>query len=275
MATGNGALRTLLTLPGEIRNAIYEHALVSPSRRLRLERIEQDDPPHFRFREEHATSTYSLALLQVCKRLRRECAGLFWEKNEILVDATFPLVERIEVFRGGSPERPFLFIQRPFQFIQHLEVQSSLTIGLEETLKFFVDINRLARNGSLKSLTIKGCFPDRSYRYSRPRLSLQNSKRINSVAIAQLRIVGQHSVQIRNSLVLESSLARFIILSSSTSYELNAVFAEFHWAFGALGELWFQDPVHLDQVLLWKDNKQATRLVRDEAGSGVVRVTGP
>jgi hypothetical protein len=264
MTTGNGAPPTLLTLPGELRNAIFERAMASPGRRLRLELIKRDAPPRFRFREEHAFSTFplALALLQVCKQLNRECAGLFWEKNEILVDATFPIVESnvetivetIEVFRDGLPVGPFLFIQ-------HLEVQSSLDLGGNFTKRFFRDINRLARKGGLKSLTIKGWAPNLSY--SGPRLSLQSTENTISRAVAQLRVLTRHldedCIQMQKSLVLEFSLARRIILGFSTSYDLDTAFKDLHWAFG--GEVWFQDPVHFDQILLWKDHKQFSRIV--------------
>lgn len=71
MTTADEAPRTLLTLPGEIRNAIYEFAMISPNRRLRLDWLERDElddsilpdaPPRYRFREEHAFSTFALAL---------------------------------------------------------------------------------------------------------------------------------------------------------------------------------------------------------------------
>jgi hypothetical protein len=63
----------------------------------------------------------------------------------------------------------------------------------------------------------------------------------------------------QKSLVLEFSLARRIILGFSTSYDLDTAFKDLHWAFG--GEVWFQDPVYFDQILLWKDHKQFSRIV--------------
>lgn len=187
------------------------------------------------------------------------------------MDGTFLVEERIKLFPNGLKANPSA---GPFLLIQHLEIQARLILGGPPTTRLFRGINRLARRGVLKSLTLKAGAPISTSPRSRFPWRLERSKTHLLLAVEQLGDLTSRfltvCVHLRKSLVVDSSLARWMIFGFSPFQNLNAAVRHLYAAFGG-GEMWFQDPVHFDRVLLWNDYLQVTRVDRDAQGAGVVR----
>lgn len=146
---------TLVTIPAEIRNAIFGLLLPSPSDRITMERKTQSisSKPHaliYHEQKDIKNQPISVALLRTCKQIREECKGILdWSQYTFVFNTSrlAGCVDEIENF----PTLPFKHIRDmelhydPYQ--DHLDGVECLRL-----------LGRCVEQGSLKSFTIQALY---------------------------------------------------------------------------------------------------------------------
>jgi hypothetical protein len=148
MASNYTTESTFLNIPGEIRDHICLYIL-APSGEVCFSATDEDSPPiltEYRI-DSKLLIPIELNLLATCKQLNTECKNLLWTYNTLRI----------------SPGNLWLtelknFPVRKLHFLMNVTLERSL----EPTEHMFIWMNRLAQNGTLKSVSVQIPYTDRS-----------------------------------------------------------------------------------------------------------------
>jgi len=250
---------TLLTLPAEIRNAIFGLVLPEPSSCLTLRRQKPlplkfktfEVKPDDRVNDKVPVRTICVALLRTCKQTNLECTELLrWTEHKFIFDS-IPLSKCIRQLVDSR------FPALPFRHIRDLEVQFepfSWDTCLGECLG---KLGEWVEGGFLKSLTLKAFFFKKNYPYQVQNRSThfqwaytQLQKALNTAEAARRgTFLPDGLQQIERKLVFTKEAMEFVVTGLSPHEMIKAarMCVSFHMAFG--GEFW------IGEELLWKDGK--------------------
>jgi hypothetical protein len=148
MASNYTTESTFLNIPSEIRDHICLYIL-APSGEVCFSATDEDSPPiltEYRI-DSKLLIPIELNLLATCKQLNTECKNLLWTYNTLRI----------------SPGNLWLtelknFPVRKLHFLMNVTLERSL----EPTEHMFIWMNRLAQNGTLKSVSVQIPYTDRS-----------------------------------------------------------------------------------------------------------------
>jgi len=148
---------TLVTIPAEIRNAIFSHLLPSPSDRLTMERdnLSVQSKPHALIYHEKKgikNQRISIALLRTCKQFHKECKGLLdWTQYSFVFDC-FHLARCVDESRH--------FPTSTFKHIRDIELQYDPYEDGHRGVECLGLLARCVEQDSLKDFTITTIYKD-------------------------------------------------------------------------------------------------------------------
>ena len=247
---------TLLTLPPEIRNIIFDMVLVVPSGRITLQRTEPktlDQPALLKIRileksqpgnPGSATGEISLSFLRACKQIYTECKDLLWTRNTFVFRALALWVD-ISV---QSILHQLTLSDPPYRHIVHLEMYSDL--GQDNVAKHFSLLGKWIRQGAaLESLTVKiaHCGISGTRPYGSASQGFFKLALIDSVSAVQTVIPDDtHAAlqQLDRKLVVTKTFEDYLCSAFLGRIKSVEIVQEMHKAFG--GEMW------VGEKLWWK-----------------------